>query len=81
MLCAVLRCAHVGLRLLCACCCSKGLDAEIAAVRGDMKELSGLIHSQQEGLRDFKEVRMTKHRARVGLPACVCAAAHPLPGD
>jgi hypothetical protein len=65
--CPALCCAD--LRLPFACRFPKGLDAEIAAVRGSMKELSGLINSQQEGLRDFKEVRMTKHWARISLPA------------
>lgn len=35
----------------------QGLDAEIGSVRGELKELSGLIKAQEEGLQDFKEVR------------------------
>lgn len=34
----------------------QGLDAAIAAVRGELKELLGMIRSQEEGLQDFKEV-------------------------
>lgn len=43
--------------LLCCVVWGQGLDAEISCVRGELKELSGLIKAQEEGLRDFKEVR------------------------
>lgn len=52
----------------------QGLDGEIAFVRGELKELSAMIKAQEEGLQDFKEVRLGSHACSLLLmqrPACM----------